>query len=414
MRIGFIGLGKLGLPCALAMEEKGHEVCGFDVSESVCEIVKTRKIPYLEERAQELLQFSRIETVPLAEVVKRSEIIFVAVQTPHEPRFEGVTPLPEDRADFDYSFLKEAVRNLANELRDQGEDRIVAIISTVLPGTLKREIEPHLNERVKLCYNPYFIAMGTCIEDFCDPEFTLLGCEDDWAARRMAQFYDTIHKAPLFVTSIVNAEMIKVFYNTFITMKICFANTVMEIADAVGGDCDEVTAALSLATKRIISNAYMRGGMGDGGGCHPRDNIALSWLARKLDISYDFFGQLMKCRERQMSGLAARALLECRLFKVPCIVLGKTFKPESNLEIGSPARLFVCFYHWYGPEPDVCYDPYVDDGPPPLDEKATYFIATQHEVFKTYRFPEGSTVIDPFGYIPPQLGVTVRHIGRHQ
>ena len=97
-----------------------------------------------------------------------------------------------------------------------------------------------------------------------------------------------------------NAEAIKVAYNTYISMKIAYANTWMEICHKIPGtDVDQVTGALELATTRIMSPKYLTGGMGDGGGCHPRDNIALSWLARELDLSYDFFEHLMIARERQ-------------------------------------------------------------------------------------------------------------------
>ena len=95
MNIGFIGLGKLGLPVALAVESKGHTVCGYDISSNVKTIIDAKKIPYKEIWAQEHLDKSKIEFTNISEVVKRSEIIFVPIQTPHDPLYEGVTKIPK-------------------------------------------------------------------------------------------------------------------------------------------------------------------------------------------------------------------------------------------------------------------------------------------------------------------------------
>jgi len=269
MNIGFLGLGKLGLPCALAIEKFGrHSVVGYDPSEKVKEIIKDKKIPYREEGAQELLDNSNIKILPIKDVAGRSDIIFIAVQTPHAEKYEGITRLPDERKDFDYSYLKESVIQLSEELNKIKRHKIVVIISTVLPGTIEREIRPFMSPYIDLCYNPFFIAMGTTIPDFMNPEFVLLGTDSFAAKETVKLFYKTLHDRPVFETTIENAELIKVVYNTAISTKIVMMNTVMEICHKTPNtNVDEVTRALSLATDRIISNKYMRGGMGDGGGC---------------------------------------------------------------------------------------------------------------------------------------------------
>jgi len=335
MKIGFIGLGKLGLPCALAIEHYGaHEVIGFDISRQVLENIRNRHIPYKEMGAQELLDKSNIRLRPLDDVVSFSEIVFVAIQTPHDPKFEGITRLPGERADFNYEFLKAGVKDIAESARRQKREIILVIISTVLPGTLEREIEPLLNEYIHLCYNPFFIASGTTINDFMKPEFSLLGCDEPEIAQEVKQFYSTLHDRPVLETDINTAELIKVAYNTFIGMKIVFINTMMEICHKTGADVDDVSDALSMATDRPISPKYMRGGMGDGGSCHLRDNIAMSWLARKLNLSHDFFEDIMQAREDQTEWLA-ELILKCKQqFSLPVVILGKAFKPETNLTVG--------------------------------------------------------------------------------
>jgi UDPglucose 6-dehydrogenase len=407
MNIGFIGLGKLGLPCALAVESKGHNVWGYDINPEVKAIISTKKLPYREIWAQDHLDNSNIQFSTISEVVENSEIIFVPIQTPHDERFEGITRIPDERVDFDYTFLKAGIKDLADEIQRQGTKKVVIIISTVLPGTIEREIKPLLNENVKLCYNPFFIAMGTTMRDFLHPEYVLFGVDDEEAAEKAESFYKTLHNRPFYKTGIKNAELIKVAYNTFIGMKIAYANTMMEICHKIGADVDEVTGAMSLATERLISGKYLSGGMGDGGGCHPRDNIAMSWLAKKLDLSYDFFESLMIGREQQTEWLAD--LIEEH--EGPLTILGKAFKEETNLTVGSPSILLRNILEERGIE--VCmYDPHVDSHEPDLSTSRVFFIGTKHSEFAEYKFPEGSVVIDPWRYIEDQEGVTVIRVGQ--
>ncbi len=180
MNVGFIGLGKLGLPCALAVESRGHKVVGYDPSKQVKDIVDTKKLQYQEIWAQEHLDKSKIEVKSLEEVVGESEIIFVPIQTPHGEKFEGITRIPDEREDFDYTFLKKGIKDLAEEIWYQQVKKVVIIISTVLPGTIRREIKPIIedNPYFKLCYNPFFIAMGTTMRDFLSPEIVLFGDDE--------------------------------------------------------------------------------------------------------------------------------------------------------------------------------------------------------------------------------------------
>ncbi|HLH72104.1 MAG TPA: nucleotide sugar dehydrogenase [Chloroflexota bacterium] len=419
MKIGMIGLGKLGMPVALAMSLKGHDVMGYDVDSR--KMQKTRFPhqevgPNGEPSINLLLRDSNLRFGSLAEVVHHAEIIFVAVQTPHQPRYEGVTPLPPERRDFDYQHLVEAVRSVAQAIEAVDEDKVVIVISTVLPGTTRREILPRINHRVKLCYNPFFIAMGTTIRDFLNPEFVLFGVRDDEAAAKAEEFYRTLHDRPFYRTSIENAELIKVAYNTFISMKISFANTLMEICHKVPGcDVDQVTGALSLATTRLLGPQYMRGGMGDGGGCHPRDNIALSWLAQNLGLSYDWFENVMLCRERQTEWLADLIEEHHQRRGYPhrtVGIYGRAFKAGTNLTVGSPATLLANILLERGFEAQM-YDPYVDEGPCPFNRKGVYFVATNHPDFarESWPFVAGSVVLDPWRYIAPRADIEVIPVG---
>lgn len=410
MNVGFVGLGKLGFPTALAIETKGHTVFGSDPSPEVAQILRTRVYPYAEVRTQEFLARSEIVLLALGETVRRADLIFVTVQTPHDPRYEGVGRLPAERKDFDYSFLRAAMADLSAEIERLGEDRVVVLVSTVLPGTIRREIIPVLGPHTKLCYNPFFIAMGTTIADFLGPEFVLFGVEDDAAAERAQSFYRTIHGAPFYRTSLENAELIKVIYNTFISTKIAFANTVMEICHKLPGtNVDAVIGALKLATQRIISPRYLDGGMGDGGGCHPRDNIALSNLSRQLGMRFDWFEGIMMQRETQTDWLAD--LVEEHSHGRPLVILGKSFKPETNIVVGSPALLLRNLLEERG-HAVLAWDPYIDQAADlPVGQPTCYFIGTKHPQFQTFPFEKGSVVLDPWRYIADCEKVTVIRIG---
>lgn len=421
MDVGFIGLGKLGLPSALAIESRGHTIRGFDINPQIGEYIRTKKIPYRELGAPELLKTSNIEFLPMAEVLKKSEIIFVPVQTPHDPKYEGITALPDDTKDFDYTWLKSACKSISDELDKLGEDRIIIIISTAIPGAIEREIKPVLGKHVKLCYNPFFIAMGTTIDDFLNPEIVLFGVDDHEAAEKAKEFYRTITDVPFHELTIAEAELVKVNYNTFIGMKINFGNNLMEVCyklnqKGIDVNVDNVINALADCRRRIISPAYMRGGMPDSGGCHPRDNIALADFAKKNELSNDIYTEQMKIREHHIKWFREMLIEKSNKFGLlPIVILGKAYKPETNLTVGSSSiRLYNEFMD-HG-ETVTIWDPWVDgiddDMTDKLDKPSVFFIGTKHPEFVKYDFPKGSIIIDPFRFIPQSEGIEIISLGK--
>lgn len=407
-------MGKLGFPVSLAIGSKGHDVYGFDTNPAVLQRIRDRRLATPEHGAHELLARTRLEPVALEQVVEAAEIVFVAVQTPHEPPLEGATRLPACRRDFDYSHLRSAVAAVCTTALDQGKQLTLAVISTVLPGTMEREIKPLLPANVALAYNPSFTAMGTTIHDYLNPELVLIGVDEphlNGAHAELKRFYRTLHDRPLFTTDVRTAELIKVAYNTFIGQKIVFANAMMELCHKLGANVDALSDALGLARDRIVSARYLNGGMGDGGPCHPRDNIALSWLSREVDLAQDIFSDIMEAREHQTEWLAE--MIEQRAGEMPIVILGKAFKPDTPLADGSSALLLTSILRERGVQ-FAHRDSHVDgvservqDCPPSL-----FFIATRHAEYRDAPFPSGSVVLDPWGYIPDREDVTIVRIGR--
>tara|TARA_B100000214_G_C23965290_1_gene627409 strand:+ start:321 stop:1589 length:1269 start_codon:yes stop_codon:yes gene_type:complete len=417
MKVGFVGLGKLGLPVALAVESKGHKVFGYDIKKEIYTQIKNRKIDYKEKHANELLKKTNIEIVELKKLVSLSDIIFVPIQTPHDKKYEGINDIPKTRKDFDYAFLTKGIKMISSELKKIKKKKIVIIISTVLPGTIRKKVLPLTNKYTQIGYNPFFIAMGTTIDDFLYSEIILFGSDNKFVSDKAKNFYRTLTNSPFFETTIENAELIKVVYNTFISTKIAFINSITEMCHRLPNtSIDEVTRALSLSTKRIISNLYLRGGMGDGGGCHPRDNIAMSYLAKRHNVSFNIFEAIMLQRQKYNHWLADMCLKYSK--KASIIILGKSFKPETNIVTGSPS--IYLFNSLKKKRKDVyIWDPEVDKISLEnfikinslSNKKICYFVGTQHKAFLNINFKKGSYVLDPFRYIKNRDGVKIIEIG---
>ena len=327
MKISFIGLGKLGLPCAEAVAQKGHTVSGYDIVDVTSKLVNVKDT--------------------IAEAVVGQDIVFVAVPTPHDPAYDGRAPTAHlEPKDFSYKIVKECLEE-ANKFMTK--DQLLVLISTVLPGTTRREFVP-LVTNTRFVYNPYLIAMGTVAWDMINPEMIMIGTEDGSAttdARELVRFYQSImENNPRYeIGTWDECECIKVFYNTFISTKIGLVNMMQDVAQKQGNiNVDVVTRALSKSTMRIISKAYMKAGMGDGGACHPRDNIALRWLAKELGLGYDVFETIMTAREKQAENMAL-AILE---HGKNVWFTSDTYKANTDLVDGSYSLLVQHFIKQHG------------------------------------------------------------------
>ena len=403
MKVGFIGLGKLGLSCAETMASK-FEVTGYDIYP----------------RSSNQIKISD----SLRGAVTGKDIVFVAVQTPHDPAYDGSQPITHlPNKDFDYSIVKDVLKEIDVWAHP---NQLIVLISTVLPGTVRRELRECITIP-RFIYNPYLIAMGSVEWDMVNPEMVIIGTEDGSEtgdARLLTDFYKTLmQNDPRYVVGTWDeAESIKIFYNTFISTKIALVNMIQDVAIKSGNiNVDVVTNALSASTIRIMSSKYMTAGMGDAGPCHPRDNIALRWLAENLNLGYDIFDTIMSARETQALNLA-RYLKRIQLEKnLPIYVLGKAYKPDVDILDGSYSLLLG--HYLESIQAKFYYvDPLTGDKPPFTGMPVIAFIAHSRKV--TYGYtgeqtePElyvdlepGSVVVDPWRQYTTEKDYEVIHYG---
>jgi len=401
-KIGFIGIGKLGLDCAEVMAEK-HEVRGYDIYPRVSDSVKVCDID---------------------ELVNESEWIFIAVPTPHAEGYDGAVPSSHlEPRDFGYDAVIDAINKVNLHAR---ESKKVVLISTVLPGTTRREFVPRLARKHQFLYNPYLIAMGSVKWDMVNPEMIMIGTEDgnpNALAGELRELYDTVmQNNPRYeIGTWDECEAIKIFYNTFISAKIGLVNMIQDFAMRIGNiNVDVVTNALAQSTLRIMGPKYMTAGMGDAGACHPRDNIALRWLAQEYDIGYDLFDTVMHAREIQARNLAQFLVDQAKQHGMSIVIHGKAYKPDVAYCIGSYSTLVGHYVKQAGF--GVRYlDPLADDpaeviselaGPAVIlwahNRKITYnYIDDQTDTMPYCAIPRDSIIVDPWRKLPEIEGLTV-------
>jgi UDPglucose 6-dehydrogenase len=363
-------LGKLGLPCAEAIATKGHTVSGYDVVD-----VKSKTVNVKDS---------------IAEAVVGQDIVFIAVPTPHDPAYDGRAPTAHlEPKDFSYNIVKECLEE-ANKYMNK--DQLLVLISTVLPGTTRREFVP-LVPNTRFVYNPYLIAMGTVAWDMINPEMVMIGTEDGSLtgdAKQLKEFYEScMENNPRYeIGTWDECECIKVFYNTFISTKIGLVNMMQDVAQKQGNiNVDVVTKALADSTMRIISKAYMKAGMGDGGACHPRDNIALRYMAKELGLGYDIFDAVMNAREIQAENMAIEILKHGQRIQFS----SDSYKPGVDYVDGSYSLLVQHYVKKHGG--------FI------VNDKATVWVRVHEEDNNP---PQGITVFDPWRSFK---GDTVVHYG---
>ena len=304
MRVVVAGLGKLGLPMAAVFAESGHEVVGVDPVQPVVDALNEGRVLIDEPGLPEMIAANRERisaTTDYADAIPGAEMTFIIVPTPSG-----------DDGAFINDYVVTALEQIGAVLRDNPQPHLVAVTSTVMPGATAAVLAPAfegalgrpLGDGVSLCYSPEFIALGSVIRDLQTPDFVLIGADDEVEGQRLADFYLGIgggRDVPVQVMNWVNAELAKISVNSFVTMKITYANMLAGICEGLpGGDVDVVTQAIGLDTR--IGRRYLKGGPPFGGPCFPRDNRALGVAAEAVGAPWD----LAAATDRMNDGLAER------------------------------------------------------------------------------------------------------------
>jgi UDPglucose 6-dehydrogenase len=405
-KIGFIGIGKLGLDCAEVMAEK-HEVRGYDIYPRFSDLVKVCDI---------------------AELVDESEWIFIAVPTPHAEGYDGSVPSSHmEPRDFGHDAVIDAINKVNQHAKSPKK---VVLISTVLPGTTREKFVPLLDSKHQFLYNPYLIAMGSVKWDMANPEMVIIGTEDGeltGIAGELIELYKTMmQNDPRYeIGTWDECEAIKIFYNTYISAKVGIVNMIQDFAMKIGNiNVDVVTNALARSTMRLQGPKYMTAGMGDAGACHPRDNIALRWLAQHYDVGYDLFDTIMHAREVQAKNLALFLVDLAKQHGMSVIIHGKAYKPDVEYCIGSYSTLVGHYVKEAGF--GVRYvDPLADNQAEVIKEvagpavflwahnrKITYEYTGEQKDTQAYcEIPRGSIIVDPWRKLAATPEYQVVHYG---
>ncbi len=327
MKLSIFGLGYVGCVSAACLSRRG-DVIGVDVNPVKVELVNEGRSPIVEPGIAELIAEGvaavRLRaTTDAREAVLNSEISLVCVGTPSNAN-----------GSLDLKYVERVCQEIGSILREKKDRHLVVIRSTMLPGTVDSLIAPTLETHsgkkvgvdIDLCVNPEFLREGKSLKDFYSPPFTLIGVADERVEERVAELYADID-APVFVTSIKTAEMVKYASNCFHALKVTFANEIGNICKAVGVDSYDVMRILCADTKLNISPYYLMPGFAFGGSCLPKDLRALNYKAKEVDVPVPVLSAILPSNRLQVERAVEMVL---RTGRKRVGVLGFSFKAGTD------------------------------------------------------------------------------------
>jgi UDPglucose 6-dehydrogenase len=408
--VSVIGLGKLGSSMLAGMASRGLKVIGVDVSTQTVEAVNHGKAPVQETDLDTTIQEHRKNlraTQDYVDAIINTPVSFVIVPTPSD-----------DRGAFSLRYAAQCFTDIGKALAMKDVYHVVVLTSTVLPGSTRYGLLPILEKEsgkkcgkdFGLCYNPEFIALGSVIKNFLNPDFYLLGEFDRCSGDVLASIHSRVsaNNAPIKRMSIENAELAKIAVNSYVTLKISYANMLADICERIpGGDIDVVSDAIG--TDSRIGRKYLSGGLGFGGPCFPRDNTALAFLGEKLDAEIS----ILRNNDAYNKSNGFRALEKLK-GRIPpsgnAAVLGLAYKPFSHV-VEESSGIFFCRALYDAGYNISVYDPLAMDEAKKVLSKGYYFTSSIEECVKTADIVF-VTIPDPaFVNIEPRTFINI-HMGR--
>ena len=328
MRLSVFGIGYVGCVSAACFAKAGHDVTGVDLNSTKVEIINSGKSPIVESGIEalisEMVAAGRLRaTTGSAEAIMNSDASLVCVGTPSNPN-----------GSLDLTHVKHVCEEIGAALKNKAERHTVVIRSTMLPGTIESlvvaTLEEHSGKRAGqdfgVCINPEFLREGSSLKDFYSPPFTLIGTDDEETASLVQELYEGV-EAPLFVTSLKTAEMVKYACNSFHALKVSFANEIGNICKAVGVDSHEVMRVFSEDKKLNLSSYYLTPGFAFGGSCLPKDLRAINYKAKQLDVEAPVLSSILPSNRLQIER-AVNMVLQTGKKRVG--VLGFSFKAGTD------------------------------------------------------------------------------------
>ncbi len=332
-KISVIGLGKLGSCFSACFAYRGFKVLGCDINQEIVNSINIHKAPFYEKNLQELIDKSYKNlkaTTNFTEAYNFSDIYFFIVPTPSNK--DG---------SFSNEFLKKALLPFAQNLNKDKKFKIFVITSTVSPLSIQKEIIPFIektsskkfNKNFTVVYNPTFIAIGDIIKGILEPDLVLIGENHKPSGEVISKIWKKVCLNKPFISrmSIVSAEITKIAINSYLTIKISFANMLGNICEKIeGAEIDKITEAMG--KDKRINPYYLKYGTAYGGPCFPRDNKAFNHFAKSVGISALIPLAAHKTNEFQTKFLRDKILKIVKKYKINNIsILGLSYKPGAYI-----------------------------------------------------------------------------------
>jgi UDPglucose 6-dehydrogenase len=317
--VGVIGVGYVGLVTAACLAELGHRVVCRDIDPERVRRLQAGEVPIHEPGVAELLarNAERLSyTLDMEELFADARMAIICVDTP---------PTPSGDADLS------RVEAVIDALPASAEGAVLVMKSTVPVGTgarIRRELDTRGRTDVGYVSNPEFLREGSAVADFREPDRVVVGGERPPDVERVARLYQDLG-APIVVTDVASAEMIKLASNAFLATKISFINEIANVCERVGADVEEVARGMGL--DRRIGSSFLRPGIGYGGSCFPKDVTALKQLAGNTGYQFQLLSSVIEVNElqkRRVIGKLQERLDDLRGRRIA--LLGLAFKPHTD------------------------------------------------------------------------------------
>jgi len=354
MKVAVVGTGYVGLVTGACFADLGNQVVCADIDREKIAMLQRGGIPIfepgLEEKVRINARVGRLTfTADVAEAVRQSKIIFIAVGTPPGPNGEA-----------DLSQVQSVAETIGKAMDGY---RLVVNKSTVPVGT-GDFVSGIIKEKSKGAHphdvvsNPEFLREGSAIQDFMQPDRVVIGCSTAAAGEMVAALYAPLN-APIIVTDVLSAEMIKYTSNAYLALKISFINEIANICERVGADVREVVAGVTKDSR--INPAFFGAGVGYGGSCFPKDTLALVDIAAKAGYDFKILKAVIDVNQEQRIHFVKKIGKRLGDLKGKRVVVwGLSFKPNTDDIRESPAFDIVRMLLEAGAKVAV-YDPVATD-----------------------------------------------------